>query len=490
MKIINKKSLLPLLNSNIQSLLKEPSYPIKEMKGEDLLTSDRIDILAKYLYAKFRVEKNKSSFAKELYLEHIRVFNNFIESDDTGKIGEDDFLNSFDELIDSIYLDGFREDSVIPINQNNLILDGAHRSALAVLKKEKVNTVQIEYTNDKFQFNLDFFKKRGLSDVYLDALAVEYAILKKNTYMVIMWPKVNTDKGEYKKVLNKFGTIVYEKEIKFNYEGFVNFMTNVYYHEPWLGSIKDDFSGARSKASQCYNDKNNLRAILFEADEETDLEQLILMKDEVRKIYNVGKHAIHINDTYEETLEFSKLLFNDNGIAFLNAANSIHHSKFSFLLSEYINWIKNSKLGKENFAIIGGLSNIYGIRETEDLDFITSIETVPNEIGLNIEKEAKKINYCKQSIPDLIYHPANYFYFKSHKFTDLKIIAEIKTNRNNINDKNDVAIIQRILKEGRIKKSIKNTIRPLFTINFYKRMVKLFLLKIRFYVYLIIRKLK
>ena len=53
--------------------------------------------------------------------------------------------------------------------------------------------------------------------------------------------------------MKDFANIVY-KEINFTLNGIKNLVSLVYEDEKWLGSIKNNFSGALIKAMACYAD--------------------------------------------------------------------------------------------------------------------------------------------------------------------------------------------------------------------------------------------
>ena len=99
-----------------------------------LLHPSRFDLMAKYLYVK-SIDKNlNTDFFKELYHKHFVTFNGCKELPDNtiGEIGIaknniDDFINSFDKLIKNLKKNGYDERFPIPIGNNGIIVNGAHR---------------------------------------------------------------------------------------------------------------------------------------------------------------------------------------------------------------------------------------------------------------------------------------------------------------------------------------------------------------------------
>ena len=67
-----------------------------------------------------------------------------------------------------------------------------------------------------------------------------------------------------------------------------------------------------NKARWCYKPHNSLRFLIESS------EDLVILKNEIRKIFNIGKHSVHINDEKYETILSSKLLLNQNSVHWLN----------------------------------------------------------------------------------------------------------------------------------------------------------------------------
>ena len=74
---------------------------------ELFLKQHRFDLIFKYLY----VTKPNDALARTAYLESIRAFNGYFEQDSSDGVPKDSaakFLSSFDALIKSMRIDGFR----------------------------------------------------------------------------------------------------------------------------------------------------------------------------------------------------------------------------------------------------------------------------------------------------------------------------------------------------------------------------------------------
>ena len=482
MKIKNTK-LVNILNSNLTELITKVEYETDCIKASNLLTPNRLDIVAKYLYVKYRELGIESQFANDLYLEHIKAFNGFVENDESQKIGKEAFLKSFDSIIDSIKEGGFNENNIVPLAKDQTIIDGAHRVACSIYFDEEVTTVSLDA--EEQNFNYAFFEQRGLDRIYLDAMAFEYARLKDNVFMVIVWPTAKEHEVELQSILTKYGEIVYRKDIPLNSNGLVHLVKQAYRTESWLGSYANDFEGARNKARWCYNESGTVRAFLLESDKD-----LIAMKDEIRDVFKIEKHAVHINDTKEETIELAELLFNQNSINWMNGANLKEYKKFNELFLQYSNWFAKNNLLKEDFTLIGGVLAIYGVRESFDLDYICKDNKVYDFGDEKIELETKKVQYAPVKLDELIYNPRYYFYAHGQKFVTLDILKEIKQKRGIGKDLEDVVMLDTLIKNGRYVESFVDKVKKYTSLSFWKRNIKFILLKIRFMIFFIIKKIK
>lgn len=480
---LNKVELKNYTNTNIQKIVTEDEYNIEYKEAITLLSSNRIDILIKYLYAQSILNKKTNDFHVELYLEHIKAFNYFVEADDTNKIGKEDFLENFKNLIHSINSQGLISTTAIPIDKNNIPLDGAHRIAIGMALNIQIPTFTIQ-TKNTHNFNYHFFINRNFDSKLLDYLSIEYAKLKKNTFMILIWPKAQGHDEEIMKLLNYNGNIIYEKKIKMTYNGIVNLQIVTYQHEPWLGGYHNDFEGAHTKASQCYDNNGYLRVFLFESNA-----NLIKMKDEIRSIFNIEKHAVHINDTQKETIEIANLVFNDNNIHQLNCNTRKTMENFNRLFHEFVFYLNKNNISKEEVAIIGGTLALYGVKDVKDIDYITTT-SMPEVISKEIELETKKTNYTHYGISRLINDPKLYLRHQNVKFISLDVLYEIKSNRNNDSDKHDVNIIKKLIDSYEIKYSLIEKLQVWTSISFYRRNMKLFLLKIRFILYKYLKEKK
>lgn len=163
-KIVDENTANNLINNYyIYSLLKKrKQYYVYECSPEKLTSCYRYDVYVKYFYVKSYIENNNYDLAKKVYLLHIKAFNNFFEPDGS-KSSPDDFINNFNILIESIKAQGLNK-TVIPISKTGIPIDGAHRLAICLYLKIKVQFLVFDLLDAKY--DKEFFTNRGMIDSY------------------------------------------------------------------------------------------------------------------------------------------------------------------------------------------------------------------------------------------------------------------------------------------------------------------------------------
>jgi glycosyltransferase involved in cell wall biosynthesis len=417
---------------------------IPKIAGVDLLNANRFDIAAKTLFGENRFRKINTSFHRELYLEHLKVWNNFQEKTPS-KNSPDDFVTSFDKTLNSINLNGFDENYKIPVISNSPI-NGAHRVASCIILNKEPQTYEADITEGQYRSDYQYFiNKRdfvesGLKQEYLDEMALEFCRRKDDLYTITLFPSHEVSHSELLTKIKQGYNIIYHKEIELSKTGQKNYIHNLYHEESWLGSKQHGYPGVLEKAKLCFSRGDKITVILIR---EQDLKNLITLKDKLRKICAVGKHSVHINDTQEETWRIASSVFNHNSISFLN--NRILHEtpRFDNFFSQYRQALSNRK-DKHDFCIdSSAVLSAYGLRDCRDLDFLHLRDLPP--ISFEIECHNNESHHYRVDKNDIIYDPRLHFYMYGVKFADLKVVRDMKMFRNEEKDKRDIESIKGVM---------------------------------------------
>lgn len=431
----------------------------------ELLTSSSFDVTAKCLYAKARKRGVQNAWAKKLYLESIRVINGFREyfllssgEQVETKQSPEDYIRTFHSLLDSIKEKGFKPDELwdptqpfIPLDHKNQLLGGAHRTAACIIHK-KVAICEIWKDYKSHDFSSKLLKQRNLAKKYLDAMALEYCTLKKNTYIVAIMPAALGLDREIESILNTYGTIVYEKKVMLNQRGALNFVLHAYRRDPWIGTWSNNFADARYKTNcsfpQDHRKKNPMRVFLIESE---SLEQVKACKKKIRALFGINNYSVHINDTHEETIDLARTLFVDNSIHCLNNAKLKNFEKFHSYLARYKKWLTDNNVDPDCFCVDGSaIMSAYGLRDCRDLDFLhhgyDNLSTNDRCLG----DHNTQMHHHTKTKDEIIFNPENHFWYQGVKFASLEVLREMKHNRNASKDRPDVQMMDGILKKGKL----------------------------------------
>src|SRR5690606_25435367 len=94
---------------------------------------------------RFWAEGIKSTWGREVYGEHLKAFNEYNEGDGSGKQTLSDFINAYNSLLMSVKENGFDElQSILPVGDDDTLVDGAHRASACHYFKRPVTIVRLE----------------------------------------------------------------------------------------------------------------------------------------------------------------------------------------------------------------------------------------------------------------------------------------------------------------------------------------------------------
>ena len=195
---------------------------------------------------------------------------------------------------------------------------------------------------------------QNLDQIYTDTMALEYLNFKPKIRPIIFYPVsyLKFKKQKVETILNKYGNIYYLKKIKYNKCQLKNFIKELYRGESWIGGLfpNDNCGG---KLELCYAD-NYTQMFLFEFH---DLNDMINMKQELRYLFKLEKHSVHIPDTEEESFRIAAGFLNQNNLQFYNTdlnqkEKTILKNIFKLPKSDKLCWdLKDNKIVKEQKII-------------------------------------------------------------------------------------------------------------------------------------------
>ena len=445
MNIICQEKLKQLIEPHFNNDLKKDNYEIKTIKASKLLRNTRLDIAFKLLYLEM-LDKNVR-FAQEIYQEHIRAFSlgKFTEPGNEEKNSIDKFMEDFDKIFEDIKNNGFNSSkTLIPLSKNGSIANGSHRVASAIILDKYVDCVMLDIIEHIYDYK--FFYKRNISSDILDSVVIKFVEYANNVHIACIWP---TAVGNDDKIEKLIPNIIYKKKIKLSPNGAFNFLSKIYYDEEWIGDIKNNFKGVDGKLVECFKSFDAFEVIAFQSN---SLNEVLKIKDKIRKIFNVGNHSVHITDTKEEAVSLARIIFNKNSIHFLNYAKPNKYISTYQKINKLNKFIKINKLDKNNFLLDSSIIlSAYGLREAKDSDYFYSDSDKIKVELYNINSHNDELKYHEENKNNMIHNQKFYFYFNDLKFISYSQLYKMKKNRAEEKDINDCKMMEALIEGNKLK---------------------------------------
>ena len=439
---ITKNDIGNRIDSFIAEKMTNETYECKEIPGKKLLSWNRFDLALKLFYLDHH--SKIPELAQQMYKEDIRcqTLGKFVEyGQEENKDSFLAYIASFKKTYEHIRDHGFKaEESLVPLCKEKSIINGAHRVASAI--KLNKNICCIETEQPTMIADYSYFLDRGLTTSDCDRAALTYLkYCEENIYMAFLWPSGTKKKKESEKLFSK---IVYSKKIILNSNGAFNLLYELYNHMDWVGSYETGFNGIKQKLIECFPSFEPLTIILFESD---SLEEVKSIKQKVREIHGIGFSSIHITDTKGEAIKVAKLLFNSNGLHFLNHADPYKYTGFLDELDKFKASLVQKNFDAQDVVIDGScVLTLYGIRKNRDIDFLYLHDDAFDDENSNLSSHDDELKFHGVSKKFLILDDKYNFQFHGLKFISFHQTYEMKKRRNEDKDRNDLLLMRSKLK--------------------------------------------
>ena len=271
--------------------------------------------------------------------------------------------------------------------------------------------------------------------------------------MLIVWNKSYNDMviEEVKKKFNDI-ELIYSKEYDTTLQFTENFLREAHMKKPWWEKNLKEQSKLR------FNENKSLTFHIFTGTDLHEINKVRNIKNAIRSEFNLGKDIFHFSDPdylkkkskkapeykkyrnekhrfLDEFYNHFNLLMNKNTLHFLK--NSVYNESFSIhkFYDEYCKFLFKNDLNSDNFIVDnGGVLALYGLRDSHDLDWVTSEKILEmlgkkNVSGYANRLHTKEFKKLKLTIPNIINNPEHHFYHYRKKCLDIKILKKFKYNR-------------------------------------------------------------
>lgn len=400
----------------------------------DLVNYLRFDIMAKYIYAKYRDIGIKSTWPLEVYKKHIKVWGNFVEFGGKDmppqKVGLDAYLRDFHEILDSIkYGDFDFNKSVVPVGRLS-ILNGAHRVTACLLYNKPVYCKAVNV--DGVKSTASFLKRRkmyvekGLKEIYLDAMALQYCEIKKDSLIIILFNNKSIEKE--KRCIETYGNLVYEKKIKMTRRGLKNlgFMLRKHDNFEFLHKLKSTFEYLMKRKN---HDVTVFLIDFANSDSKIDYLNLFQEVKDFQEDNENNKSNLYLSRTYETSLILAKTFFVRNSI------NMIDKLKFDLIKMLDVYADKCSMI-LNRFLLNSDLTCFFPQSFFETTNKSKTAYFVSHETETVLDKrrsQQKKLFLSKfldfeDCSDEILVNPEYFFYYDGLKFIMPKVIVSALTS--------------------------------------------------------------
>ena len=450
---IQKDDLENLVEPFVVDLLTASSYDIDLVAPERLLTWNRLDLAFKLLFLELKERHPK--LALQIYREDIRcqTLGTFTEHENETKNTFEKYVSTFEKIERSIRGGGFNpRKSLVPLSGTGSIFNGAHRVASAI--KENVPTYCLRTELPIHVCDYRFYQRHGVAAELIEMAVRKHIEYANNIYIGFLWP---SGIGNAKKSEETIPNVVYRKTISLSLNGKRNLLFELYKHMDWIGTKKDGFSGIDTKLVECFSNQSDITVVAFQSESIDAVRQI---KEQVRRIHDIGFSSIHITDTKDEARRISELIFNENGLHFLDHAKW-HKYDTEQRIEEFGELLHATRTNPSDVVVDGSfILALYGLRDAHDVDFLSSQEVDCS--NSDFEAHDDQLGYHGVEKIDLLFDPRYSFVYSGLKFVSFKQLRRMKMNRDEAKDRHDAAAMTRLLESPSMKHIIGRIIQRMF----------------------------
>lgn len=421
---------------------------VRLQRAQELVTASRLDLGAKHLYARQAQAGHGSTWARRVYLAHLQIWNGFFEHVPR-KRSPEDFLSSFDRVLQDTAAsteDGL--DTVVPVTLDGSPLNGAHRVAAALLHGRRVRTMPLEVVPENARYDGAYFdhlvatRGDGGEPRLVLAMALEFVRIAPQCQVVVLFPHVRARRAEVDGLLARHGRTVWAFDRHYADARSQRALVRLLYEgESWLGDASNGFAGAASKADPCFQPGADVRFVLLQPHEGVDL---AAMKREIRALFDVGNHCVHVTDTATECDRILRTAWD-------TAAFELYQRTLVQCLPAFASQFAAFRsavlaAGRQEEVVVTGSAvlALFGLRDSADLDHLHLGAPVSVGERDDIGSHDAYTSLYPAAVADLVLDPGWHLVVEGIRFLRPAGLRAFKARRGEPKDHDDLALLARI----------------------------------------------
>lgn len=438
------------------------SDTLVQVNPKEFLSKNRLDLCVRYLLAKDILNGINNDKTLSLYSRMLLSRNTALEGEgffnEYQREGTREYIDSVRKLCTSMRQKGFDKDKFIPVGDNGIFLNGAHRVATAMALEEKIWVRHFDGQNGRTDYGMKWFEDNGFNCEDKIRILRAFADLYSNCGIILLFGPC-IDQWDYLQAqLAKQMTIVGTVELDFsdNYIAFENLFREIY-SDPLWRNVYIDRKIELLKMSPL---KMRLLLVSDEDFKEHDLyktmaEAKLELRDRMYFDTDIAPVVMHGSDGYEEFIHLKHILL---------SVNNMEHLKMRVARNYSEDFIENIDRLKEKLKEIGvprmecvcvGSSGfeIFGLRKAHDLDVAFKLEHRKQYGEITIWDWIENTDYIRKDsiqVSDEVVYPDDiiisddnlYYMFYGMKFVNIELIAQKKAYNRREKDIRDVRLYE------------------------------------------------
>ena len=436
---LSKNNLKGLIEPIVYDGIKDGTYKVSECDSSELLTWNRLDLGFKLFYLDNLT--NNNSLALEMYKSDIgcQTMGAYKELGNDNKNSFNVYIKEFKKIYNSIKENGFdKNKTILPVTDSMSIINGSHRLASAIHLNKNISYVRLSSANMICDYTN--YHKKNIPIEHIENAVNTFLEYSSNSYIAFLWP---SGKKNEKKSISKFSEIIYKKELRLTPTGAENLLIELYKHMDWVGKEENGYPGVKKKLIECFPIFQPFTVVVFQS---ANIDKVREIKKAVREVNGIGFSSIHITDTKQETIDISKLLFNNNGLHFLNYARPYKYVSELNKLKLFKMFLDENNLNYSDTLIDSGLAlSLYGLRKCADIDYFVSDSSRIKVLSRDIEEHDSELKYHLVEKKELIFNPKYHFIYNRLKIISFEQLYKMKINRNDKKDNNDCRVMNSLI---------------------------------------------
>lgn len=348
----------------------------KKIDPKRIMSSERLDIIPRYLLFKGLINHNLSDHVRSLYARTILTWNAGEEKigifSPRCKKGVEEHISEAQKLIQSMLEKGYEQEKYIPLS-GGIPLDGAHRMAASIALGNDIWVHEIAGNPPRLSYN--WFEDNGFSVKDRISILRGFADIYRSCGILLLYsPAAQFEDYVLSRIKERL-TIVGCVDLDFsdNFYAFENFINEIYHTYQGNSSIKRKIHFLKMYPLVVkvilVSDEKNRKCNLYG--------EITQLKLEIRDKLTIDIPAeayctIHGTDSVKEFEELKEVCLSHNNFNQLyHRVNTVYRKEFIDMLDELKIECVQKEIPIQDVCVVGGgVLEVMGIRETHDIDVI------------------------------------------------------------------------------------------------------------------------